>query len=265
MLAMIPRLLALSLGLLFGVSARSQPDIVDFYVDPVGKIYYLRTDDRLVTDNLLGQNEFDFYDSSLGAPEVVDVTNPFSILLFYPDYGEVVVLDRTLSERSRLDLFSLPDILQPTLLARSADNLIWVFDSWDYKLKLIDETGRPRQESNDLRLEIDLRMPPDHLYVDRDRVVLHFREDQRLAVFTNYGRFTGWVSLPEVEDWRWQAPVLFGQRGTEAWAWTSGQRQVEARTLSPAMRNLRFLRAAKGEAWGLDPATQRVKRTTLPK
>jgi hypothetical protein len=255
------RLLLLFLGCITWANAtRAQQGVVDFYVDPVGKVYFLRTDDRLVTDNPLGQNEFDFYDSSLGAPGLVDVTNPFAILLFYPDYGEVIVLDRTLSELSRLDLFSLPDVLQPSLLARSADNQIWVFDSWDYRLKLIDETGRLGQESNDLRLEINLQTPPDHLYVDRDRVMLHFAEDQKLAVFTNYGRFTGWVPLKPADYLRWQAPVLYGQSEEEAWLWRSGQGEIDPLTLPREAQSLHLLRAGKTEFWGLDSTTARVKK-----
>lgn len=256
----VSRIVSLMVGVSLSFWGHAQAGVVDFFIDPVGKVYFLRSDDRLVTANPLGQNEFDFYDSSLGAPGLVDVTNPFAILLFYPDYGELIVLDRTLSERSRLDLFSLADILQPTLLARSADNQIWVFDSWDYRLKLIDEAGRLRQETNDLRLEIDLQTAPDHLYVDRDRVMLHFAEAGRLAIFTNYGRFAGWVALKKAEYLRWQAPVLLGQRGEESWVWRSGKQQVEHWPLPREARGLQLLRVGKAEFWGLDAATGVVKR-----
>lgn len=203
--------------------------VADFFVDPVGKSYLLLNDDRLVTDNPLGQNRFEFYDSSLGHPEVVDVSNPFAILLFYADYGTVVVLDRTLSEVSRIDLFGLNGVEQPIATARASDNGIWVFDSWDYRLKLLGPQGRERLKSNDLRLEIGQALEPAAVYVDRGNVMLHYAEEQKLAVFTNYGRFEGWVELPAAETFGWYAPWLAGTDATgKVWKWQVGEK--EART-----------------------------------
>ncbi|MEM9931544.1 MAG: hypothetical protein AAF840_17190, partial [Bacteroidota bacterium] len=193
--------------------------VADFFIDPVGKHYRLLADDRLVTDNPLGQNQFEYFDSSLGAPDVVDVTNPFAILLYYADYGTVVVLDRTLSEVSRTDLFSLAHLRQPVTAARATDQGIWVFDTWDYRLKLMDAAGRPRLESNDLRLEIKASTEPAAIYVDQDRVLLHYAEEHKVAVFTNYGRFERWMELPEANTVGWYAPFLTGNNEVGDWIW----------------------------------------------
>ena len=206
-----------------------QATVVDFYVDPVGKAYYLLADEQLVTDNPTGRNRFNFYDSSLGAPATVDVTNPFAILLFYPDYGTVVVLDRTLSEVSRLDLFAAPGVEQPVALARATDDGMWVFDAWDYHLKLLEPGGRVRRESNDLRLELGLVAAPDFVYVDGGRVLLHFVADGRLAVFTNYARFERWVDLPAAATFGWYAPYLTGTAAAGGWTYRTGEPTVRRR------------------------------------
>lgn len=216
---------------LFGLSCattRSQPEetAADYFVDPVGKAYLLLSSDELVTDNPLGKNRFSFYDSSLGGPDLVDVTNPFAILIFYADYGTVVVLDRTLSEVSRLDLFSLTFLQQPVIVARATDQGIWVFDSWDYRLKLIDNTGKLRLESNDLRLEIRTAAEPTAIYVDQGAVLLHYAAENRLAVFTNYGRFERWVELPPAAEFGWHAPYLIGNTEGTFWRWGRGEQEA---------------------------------------
>jgi len=213
------RFLPLLLILFSCAAARPQtpPVVADFFVDNVGKSYRLLTDDRFVTDNPLGQNTFDFYDSSLGAPTSVDVSSPFAILLFYADYGTIVVLDRTLSEVSRIDLFSLDAVETPAAVARASDQGFWVFDSWDYRLKSLDEQGRIRQQSNDLRLEIKSAAVPDAVYVDRNLVLLHYVADARVAVFTNYGRFQRWVDLPAAENFGFRAPYLTGSSAEGYW------------------------------------------------
>lgn len=211
----------LPLLLLFTACATAQPRsslvATDFFLDPVGKEYLLLSDGSLVTTNPLGQNDFAFFDSSLGRPDAVDVTNPFAVLLFYADYGRVVILDRTLSEIRRLDLFSLDGVEQPTLLARATDNGIWLFDAWDYRLKQMSQDGTITTTSNDLRLALKTRAEPAGLYVYQNLVLLHYAEDRRLGVFTNYGRFQRWVNLPEGENFTWLDGRLAGRETSVYW------------------------------------------------
>ncbi len=196
--------------------------VEDFFLDPMGKAYFLLEDARLVTGNQLGGNTYSFYDSSLGGPDYVDVANPFQILLYYRDYGMVLILDRTLSELDRIDLFANPAIRQPGALARSYDNGIWVFDNWSYRLLRLDERGEVDRQTNNLRLELNGPGAPDALYVDRNAVMLYFREENRMAVFTNYGEFQRWVTVPPATDLSWNPPYLLGIAGGRSWRWTSG-------------------------------------------
>ena len=196
------------------------PAVVDFFLDPVGKPYYLLADDRLVTANRLGDTDYSWYDSSLGSPDYVDVTNPFQILVYYREYGTVVVLDRTLSELDRLDLFANPDLRQPGPIARSYDDGIWVFDSWEYRLIRLNGEGRAEQRSNNLRLELGISAPADAIFVDRNAVMLYFAGAGRLAVFTNFGKFKHWVAVPADLRLSWYAPRLLGvgpEAGTYLW------------------------------------------------
>lgn len=210
-------------------STRQPLDVrpVDFFLDPAGKAYFLLSDSRLVTRNALGQNDNIFYDSSLGSPDLVDVTNPFSILLYYQDFGRLVILDRTLSEISRIDLFSTENLQQPGALARANDNQIWVYDSWDYRLKLLDNQGAVGRTTNNLRQELGVLDDPDAIYVDRGTVALYFKQKSRLAVLTNYGRFEYWVDLPESESVAWLTPHLTGFNQAESWRWVPGAKTIK--------------------------------------
>ena len=212
----------LFLVLLFSCSlvrSQSSTGVTAFFVDPVGKAYLLLTDGSLVTENPLGQNAFAFFDSSLGTPDIVDVTNPFAVVLFYADYGTAIILDRTLSEVRRLDLFRSDRLEQPTLLARATDNGLWVFDAWDYRLKQLDQNAEVATESNDLRLQIGLTNSPAALYVYQNQVLLLFPEQSRLATFTNFGQFRGWVELPPAAHYGWLDGRLGGWDTSDSWVY----------------------------------------------
>lgn len=240
-------------------TARPQvPTAVDnFYLDPVGKEYLLLTDGALVTDNPLGQNRFVFFDSSLGRPDVVDVTNPFAVLLFYADYGSVVLLDRTLSEIRRLDLYNIEGVDQPTTIARATDNGIWLFDSWDYRLKLMDQRGKVTTSSNDLRLTLKITDEPAAVYVYQNLVLLHFTDANRLAVLTNYGRFQRWVDLPDGEDHAWLDGRLAARDTTDRWTFDLRTNKV-ARTQVQGEVGERWLPLGTGFRH-LDPKTNTTR------
>jgi hypothetical protein len=264
---MMIRYLVVLLLLVGCATSRSQGvnGVVDFFLDPVGRAYYLLADDRLVTANPLGGNTYSYYDSSLGSPDYVDVTNPFQILIYYREYGKVIVLDRTLNELDRIDLFAKRSIQQPGAIARSYDNGIWVFDNWNYRLLRLDDRGEVDQQTNDLRLELGNPGEPADIFVGRATVMLHFPEESRLAVFTNYGEFQGWVSLPEESRISWNAPRLLGVRGEEAWVWEVGQPAIrELGQLPDGLRGGQQIRlGAIGYLDVADPAAG-VRMTEIP-
>ncbi|PPK85190.1 hypothetical protein CLV84_2082 [Neolewinella xylanilytica] len=215
------------LMLWLGMLVRTLPgQIADFFLDPAGKAYYLLEDARLVTPNPLGENTYSFYDSSLGTPDYIDVTNPFQILVYYREYGTVVVLDRTLSELDRIDLFANPSIRQPGVIARSYDNGMWVFDNWNYQLLRLNGDGEVAQQTNNLRLQLGITAPADALFVDRNAIVLYFAPEQRMAVFTNYGKFRFWVPVPEGLTLSWRAPRLLAIGERDHWIWTPDEREL---------------------------------------
>ena len=210
-----------------------QVPITTFYLDPVGKPYFLLANDRLVTANQLGRTAYSYFDSSLGAPDVIDVRNPFSIIVYYQDYGTVVLLDRNLSEKRRIDLFAVEDLRQPGTLARGINDDLWVFDSWDYRLKLFDNRLEVERETNDLRLDLGLAAEPDRILVSRNTVSLYFAEDGRLATFDRFGRFLRWTDLPApAARVDWNAPnLLIRYADGAAVAWSPAEPTL--RSLDP--------------------------------
>ncbi len=256
----------LLLGLWAAAPGQPGPEVADFFLDPVGKAYYLLDDDRFVTDNRLGDTRYSFYDSSLGSPDYIDVTNPFQILIYYRQYGTVVILDRTLSELDRIDLFAREDLRQPGAIARSYDNGIWVFDNWDYRLVRLSEEGRIDQQSNNLRLELGVASDPSAIFVDRQAVMLYFPGENRLAVFTNYGKFERWITVPGGARLSWYAPRLLGvDEDARTWMWSPQLREVQPigplpETLAAARRIL----AGPGVYLSVDPATYALDATDFP-
>ncbi|MEM9991594.1 MAG: hypothetical protein AAF738_07500 [Bacteroidota bacterium] len=143
-----------------------------FTTDKLLNCYVVDSDNKLIKYNLQGEVVFEYTNNTLGAVGQVDATDPFNVLLFYPDYQTLVFLDRTLTETQRIDLFEL-DIFEVQTVCLSKEHQIWLYDANTFQLKRIDQNGTVRQESDDLRLlfgasfdVIQLQEQGTHLYVN---------------------------------------------------------------------------------------------------
>ena len=151
------------LCLIFHFSSIAQPDtsytLVQemstgaqfFTTDKLQQIYLVSPKNEIVKHNPTGQPIFYYNNNTLGRLHVVDVTNPFNILLYYPEYQTVITLDRTLNKTGEINLFDL-DIINVRAIASSNDNNVWIYDDAVFKLKKIDQNGQVLLESDDLSL-----------------------------------------------------------------------------------------------------------------
>lgn len=157
-----------------------------FSTDRLGNIYAVSQNQELIKFDADGRELFRYSNKTLGRLEQIDASNPFTVLLFYADQQTVILLDRTLSERTRLAL-STTELGQIEHIALADDNLIWVFDEADGKLKKIDPEGNISTESDDLRQLTRFAVHPDQLLVQGNLLWLN-QPDQGILVFDRRGR-----------------------------------------------------------------------------
>jgi hypothetical protein len=106
--------------------------------DELGNIYAIHTDNTLARYNERGDST-GFYRSALnGKLGTVDATNPLRLLLYYPAFNKVQILDRQLALKSEVDLRTLR-IMAPTAVATASDGNIWVYDPINARLLKLNE------------------------------------------------------------------------------------------------------------------------------
>jgi hypothetical protein len=177
-----------------------QGDIVQAAMDNLGDLFLVSSTGQVRELNANGDSIGAYSQvKNFGNLTAIDVSNPMKVLLFYKDFATVVVLDRYLAARTTLDLKRF-NVLQPSAVALSYDNKIWVFDEYDSKLKKIDESGTVLLETPDFRTLFSDNISPQKIINDNGLVYLADTASG-LFVFDNYGSFkkklpvTNWMSL----------------------------------------------------------------------
>jgi hypothetical protein len=188
-------------------------DIIDFTVDNLGNIYILDKGNQLKKRNATGDS-VGVYNvvRRFGRLYSIDASNPLKLLLYYKDYGTIVVLDRFLNVRNTISLPAI-NIFQVRAICQSFDNGIWLYDEQDARLKRLNDEGVIIDQSSDFRLFMDVIPSPVQI-ADQDRLVYLYDPEKGVFVFDYFGTLKNRIPLPGWEDFQVLGTNVFGRRGT---------------------------------------------------
>lgn len=124
---------------------------------------------------------------------MIDVSNPLKILVFYPDFMAVVVLDKFLSPLNTYNFFEF-GYQNISAVASSVDGRIWFYDNVDFKLKKIEATGKIFRESQQLNV-VTGHAPNPNFMIERDNKVYVNDTAIGILVFDIFGSYIKTIPL----------------------------------------------------------------------
>ena len=185
-------------------------NVKNFYYDKLNQLYILTQRNEILKYGNLNNQSFRFSDYDLGEPNLVDVSNPLKILVYYPDFQTIIFLDNTLSPIQRIKLNSI-DYQDIRAIALANDNNIWIYDEVNSRLKKIST-------SNELILDSD----PMHLLLDKEIFVTEIIERNNevylkdpingLLIFDNYANYRKIVGIAGIKHFQILNNELYYQK-----------------------------------------------------
>ena len=123
----------------------------------------------------------------------ISADNPLRTVLYFKDYKTILILDRLMQVVNKIDLRKA-GIFQVKTVAQSYDNLFWVYDEQDSRLKKIDEEGKLVFATADLRLVFSEPIVPSTIF-DLGGFVYVYDEKNGLFIFDYYGALKNRIAL----------------------------------------------------------------------
>lgn len=163
--------------------------------DELGNIYLVGNDNGLTRYDMNGDSTGNFRSVTNGDLLWVDATNPLRVLLYYPNFSKVILLDRMLSVKNELDLKKL-SLFNPPAVGMSADGRIWVYDFQNARLKKIDDQLNLTHTGNDMRIESQTVPRPASLIEKEGKVYLC---DPKNGLYT-FDRFASYINTLEIKN-----------------------------------------------------------------
>ena len=171
----------------------------DFEVDNLGNLFLVGPQQQIIKrsptlDSLAVYND----KRQFGKLYSIDVSNPLKVLLFFRDYGTVIILDRFLNVRTMVNLRTA-GIQQASTITQSFDNNIWLYDELDNMVKKVDENGKVLTNSPDFRVIFDEPPQPQTL-CDFNRFLYAYDSVKGLLVMDYYGAYKNKISFTGLKN-----------------------------------------------------------------
>lgn len=211
-------------------------------VDELGNCYLVRNDNTLIRYNEKGDSTTNFRSIANGDIGYLDVTNPLRILIYYPDFAKLVLLDRMLSLKNELNLRRL-NLLNTNVIATSADANLWVFDQFNATLNKLDMQLNYMIRGNDLRQQL-AELPIPVFMTERERRVYMVDSVQGVLVFDQYGSYINTLSITGIRRLQVIGTQLIYRKGNYLYAYDMQQLTETAVQLPPDAAGSPLLDAA---------------------
>jgi hypothetical protein len=180
--------------------------------DYLQNAYYINDQNSFQKTDSTGKILFTYNQIRYGKLRFADATNPLKLILSYPDYGTVVMLDNTLSEIGVMNLRSAGILSYSAVCFSSRDNNIWVFDEQDYTLKKIDNNLNIILQSSDMFSLVGMAVHPVFMK-EQDQFLYLSDPAIGILVFDVYGIYYQTLPFRNIDKFQVRNNQLFFRVG----------------------------------------------------
>lgn len=207
-------------------------DYTDFTIDNLGNLYVLTRNNQLKKLHPNGDSISIYNDvRRYGKVHAIDATNPLKLLLYYKDFGTIVVLDRLLNVRTTIGLRQY-NLFQVKAVSQSYDNNIWLYDEQEARLKKLDEEGNLLTQFADFRQGMDVTPSPARI-IDYDRQLYLYDPGTGWFIFDYFGTLKTRLPLMGWQDVQVVDNKLFGRKNGMLQQYQPGSLQLKEFPLGP--------------------------------
>lgn len=128
-----------------------------------------------------------FSKSNIGSLRSLDASNPMKIMLFYPDFAQLVILNSKLAEQATINLRTA-EINQPIVACNSENGGFWIYDNDDDQLKKLDLNLQIIFQSGNLTQTLGYKVQPRFILESGGYVYMNDPENG-ILIFDLFGTY----------------------------------------------------------------------------
>jgi hypothetical protein len=161
-------------------------------VDKLGNIYSI--ENGVLRKHTASGETISYSKRSFGPVTSADVSDPLNILVFFGDFGHVVMLDKNLAEKRSFNASDLMATDIPAKICFSSQNGFWVWYAGLFKLIRYNDRGIPEISGVDLSLEFPYLGNITYMHESNEQL---FIAADGVWVFDRHANFL--YTLPDIQ------------------------------------------------------------------
>jgi len=170
---------------LISLNLLSQNVLQKIEVDNLGNVYIIQTD-KIIKFDAKGEQKYSFSYKNSGEISSVDVTDPFRILVFYKNFGQLFFLDNTLNITNGPVSLYKKEVVNPVLACNASDKGLWIYDQQGFSLQKFDAGLQAVTRINDLPTLLESAFEPEYM-ISINSFLYITDPEQGLFIFDQYG------------------------------------------------------------------------------
>lgn len=208
-----------------------QQNSKSFTTDKLNQLYLITPKNEVIKYDITGKEVFRYNNNFLENLSHIDATDPFNLLLYYPDYLSIITLDRTMTQTGIFDLSTL-DLIRVNAVGASNDNNVWLFDEVTFQLKKVNRNAEILRQSVDINLQ--LNHPPTPVFLlEKENNVYVNDPTYGIFIFNMFGEYESIIELKGVNSFQLLDNRLFYKKGKNVFSYhiqTFDQRKIRLPT-----------------------------------
>lgn len=209
--------------------------------DRLGNAYVVKEKNNLVKLLPDGSESYNFNLLKYGKLGQIDTRNPLNLLVFFPDYSTLVLLDNTLSVQSELSLYSA-GINQVSTACLSYDNNIWIYDQVALRMFKIDQAMKTMASSEDFSSIFPYEVNPNFM-LERDNLIFLNDPENGIHVFDFYGTLKKTLPIKHLNSFQYVKGQILYFKDSKLYSYnlnTLNTREIPFPNYPEDLRNVRM-------------------------
>jgi hypothetical protein len=142
----------------------------------------------------------------LGNIGFVDVSNPMKVLVYYPRFTTIKILDVTLSDKGTVNLLA-HGYDRINALCLSLDNHIWIYDEITFRLKKLNHNLEIIRQSEDLTTLLRMPVRPNFI-MEKDNLLFVNDPEIGILVFDIYSTYIKTIPIKGLKEFQKSGDLL---------------------------------------------------------
>lgn len=174
--------------------------------DNIQRLYIVTSDNTIIHYDKNNVELFRYSNRRRGNISDVNVSNPIKVLLYFRDFGNVVLLDNTLAP---IQEFSLSELGYSDISAVgvSNDDGFWIYDPLRFRLRKILNNGQILFESANL-IDYGIYSPLIFKIIENGNKVILADTNKGFYVFNNFGQFLRYIPVDNIVSFQFDGRYI---------------------------------------------------------